>query len=180
MKNIIGKIIFAVGAVLIFASTAQAAGNYYLQIDRVRGDVASSKQYNEWIKVTGWSWDVTQSGSFHLGGGGTGKASIGDLSLSKFVDISSPVFLMAVLSGKHFDKATLVVTKQLQSGDEVEDFRIEMSKVLISSINGNGNSKVTGKESIALNFAQVCMTVPPSGTEGGIQTCWDIEANTGL
>ena len=156
------------------------AVDMFLKIDDVKGESKDSKHAEE-IDVLAWSWGVTQSGSFHVGGGGgSGKANFQDISFTKYVDASTPTLLQSCASGKHFKKAVLTVRK---AGGEQEDYLvITMEKVLVSSVStggSGGEDRLT--ENVTLNFAKVLTdykTQLDTGASGGpAQFSWDIEKN---
>lgn len=126
---------------------------------------------------------MSQSGNMHTGtGGGAGKVSIQDLSLTKYVDKSTPNLMMHCSSGKHVPKVTLTVRKA--GGDaQVEYLIINLEEVLISSLStGGSGSDDRLIENITLNFAKVTVDYQPQkadGTkEGGpIKYGWNIRSN---
>ena len=146
----------------------------------VKGESRDSVHEEE-IDVLAWSWGMTQSGTMHEGGGGgAGKVNIQDVSITKYLDSSTPNLMKACSSGQHFDKATLTVRKA--GGDQMEYLVIEMEKVLVTSIScggSGGEDRLT--ENVTLNFANVKETYTPQSDkgaeEGGIEFGWDIEAN---
>ncbi|MGD8937835.1 MAG: type VI secretion system tube protein Hcp [Gammaproteobacteria bacterium] len=147
----------------------------------VKGESRDSVHTEE-IDVLAWSWGMTQSGSFHVGGGGgAGKVNVQDISVTKYIDASSPNLLKACASGQHFDKATLTVRKA--GGEQLEYLVIEMDKVLVSSVStggSGGEDRLT--ENVTLNFAKFKTAYTPQSDkgaeEGAIEFAWDIEANT--
>src|SRR3954454_15495468 len=92
------------------------------------------------IDVLAWSWGASQSGTMHVAtGGGSGKANVQDLSITKWIDKASPNLMQAVISGKQFGKATL--TCRRAGGDAAVPYLlIEMEKVIITthSLGGSG------------------------------------------
>ena len=124
---------------------------------------------------------MTQSGSFHVAsGGGSGKVNVQDISVTKYIDSSTPNLMAACAKGQHFDKATLTVRKA--GGEQMEYLVIEMDKVLVSSIStggSGGEDRLT--ENVTLNFAQVKTTYTPQSDkgaeEGAIEFGWNIEGN---
>ena len=133
------------------------------------------------IDVLAWSWGMSQSGSFHTGGGGgSGKVNIQDISVTKYIDASTPNLMQNCAAGTHFDKATLVVRKA--GGEQEEYLTINMGKVLISSIStggSGGEDRLT--ENVTLNFANVetvyKVQEDVGSLAGDIRFGWDIEAN---
>jgi len=58
--------------------------------------------------VLAWSWGMSQSGSFHTGGGGgAGKANIQDISFTKWVDKATPALMKHLTKGTHIDEVIL-------------------------------------------------------------------------
>lgn len=66
------------------------AVDMFIKIGDVKGE-SQDKNHKEEIDVLSWSWAMAQSGNMHVGGGGgAGKVNIHDLTLTKWVDKSSP------------------------------------------------------------------------------------------
>jgi len=134
------------------------ANDIVLDISGVTGE-SKTKGYEGKIDVLAWSWGLSNSGSFHAGGGGgTGKPSFQDISLTKQVDLASPILMLYCANGKHFDKAKLVMRKS--GGDNVLEYVIiELEKVLVSSYStGASGGEDRPTENVSLNFAQVKVT----------------------
>jgi type VI secretion system secreted protein Hcp len=134
------------------------------------------------INVLGWNWGMSNNGSAHvLGGAGSGKVSVQDVQVTKYVDSASPKLLKACCNGTHFDAAKLTVRKA-GGTSPVEYIKINMEKVFISSISTGGTggqSRLT--ETVSLNFAKVNLDYTPQTDKGGAGTAipfgWDIAAN---
>ena len=130
------------------------AVDMFLKIDGVDGESADSKHKGE-IDVLAWSWGMSQSGTTHMGGGGgAGKASVQDLSVTKWVDHATPKLMQFCLNGKHIKEATLVVRK---AGEKpLEYIIIKMTDVIVTSVStggSGGEDRLT--ENVSLNFAEV-------------------------
>lgn len=125
-------------------------------------------KFKDTIDVLAWSWGMSQSGTFHSGGGGgAGKANVQDLSFTKWFDKASPTLQLACLKGTHFDKATLFVRK---AGDKPYVYiEILMEKVLVSSVStggSGGEDRLT--ENVVLNFAKVTTKYFVQGDKGAV------------
>jgi len=148
----------------------------------VAGEAQDSKHKDE-IDVLAWSWGLSQSGSFHVGGGGgSGKANFQDISITKWIDKSSATLALYCANGDHFTDAKLVVRKA--GKNPLEYLTIEMKKVLITSIStggSGGEDKLT--ENLTLNFAEVKVTYKEQKEDGsgGVEKNfkWNIPANEG-
>jgi type VI secretion system secreted protein Hcp len=126
----------------------------FLKIGDIKGE-SKDKVYSDWIEVLSWSWGMSQQGSFGSGGGGgAGKVNMQDLSLSKYMDMSSADIQVHCATGRHYPEATLVLRK---AGDKPLDYlKIKLSDVLISSyqLGGSGGGDDRPVESLSLNFAK--------------------------
>ncbi|WP_416421577.1 type VI secretion system tube protein Hcp [Pseudomonas sp. App30] len=161
------------------------AVDMFIKIGDIKGESQDSAHKDE-IDVQGWSWGMSQSGSMHLGsGGGAGKVNVQDLSITKFIDKSSPNLMMACSSGKHYPEAKLVIRKA-GGESQVEYMIITLKEVLISSLSTGGTShddRLT--ENVTLNFAQVLVDYQPQkadGTKDGgpVKYGWNIRQNVKL
>ena len=157
------------------------AVDMFLKLDGVNGE-SKDKVHTKEIDVLAWSWGMSNSGSAHVGGGaGSGKVSVQDLCVSKYVDSSSPNLMLACCSGTHYKDALLTVRKA--GGTPVEYIKVKMETVLVSGVSSGGSSaedRLT--ENLILNFAKVSMDYTPQDAKGAAGTAipfaWDIAANS--
>jgi type VI secretion system secreted protein Hcp len=160
------------------------AVDMFLKINGVDGE-SKDKTHPMEIDVLAWSWGMSNSASGHAGGGsGTGKVNVQDISVTKWVDSSSPYLVLASCNGDHFDEANLVVRKAGGSSP-VEYIKIKMTEVFISSVStggSGGEDKLT--ENVALNFSTFEFNYTPQDAKGAAGTAipagWDIQANAKL
>ena len=156
------------------------AVDMFLKIDGLEGESADDKHGKE-IDVLAFSWGMNQSGSMHIGGGGgSGKVSVQDISITKYLDKASTVLMEKCCSGKHFPKATLTCRK---AGDTpVEHWVIEMEEVLVSSVSsGASHGEDLMTENVSLNFAKFKVQYTPQDKTGAgtgkVFHGWDIRKN---
>jgi type VI secretion system secreted protein Hcp len=125
----------------------------FLKMDPVKGESKDHKHKDE-IEVLSWSWGETQSGTMHqTTGGGAGKVAVSDLTFTKWVDKATTDLWKACATGKHFDKATLVVRKA--GGDPLEYLKIELTSVLVTGVHtGGSRGEDHLTENVTLNFAK--------------------------
>lgn len=151
-----------------------------LKIDGVDGESKIDGHEDE-IDVLAWSWGASQSGSLHVGGGGgSGKANVQDVSITKYVDKASTNLLRKCLNGAHLTEAVLTVRKAGES--PVDYVAITMSPVLVTSVStggSGGEDRLT--ENITLNFAKAKYSYTPQKEDGSadaaIDLTWNIETN---
>lgn len=137
----------------------------YLILDGIDGESTDS-EYEGAINVLSFSWGVTQSGTTHMGtGGGSGKCDVQDLSITKYIDKASPTLMLAVMTGKHFKEATLMVRKAGET--PLTYVKILMESLIITSVStggSGGEDRLT--ENITLNFGKVSFVYVPQLAEG--------------
>ncbi|WAH58667.1 type VI secretion system tube protein Hcp [Pseudomonas silvicola] len=161
------------------------AVDMFIKIGDIKGESQDSAHKDE-IDVLSWTWGMSQSGSMHMGsGGGAGKVNVQDLSITKYVDKSSPNLMMACSSGKHYPEAKLVIRKA-GGESQVEYMIITLKEVLISSLSTGGtNHDDRLTENVTLNFAQVLVDYQPQKADGSkdggpVKYGWNIRQNVKL
>lgn len=156
------------------------AMDMFIKIGDIKGESQDDKHKDE-IDVLSWSWGVSQSGTFHAGGGGgAGKANVQDLSFTKFLDKASPVLSLMCCNGKEYPEALLTVRK---AGEKpLEYLKFKMEKVMVTSVStggSGGEDRLT--ENVTLNFGKFsCEYVPqkPDGSgDAAVKMGWDIAKN---
>ena len=159
------------------------AHDMFIKIDDIKGESMDAKHTGE-IDILSWSWGMTQTGTAQLGpGGGAGKVQVNDLTLTKYVDRSSPILLKQCCSGKHMTMAVLVVRKA--GGTPLEYLKITMEDLIVAAVtHGGGGSDDKLTENVTLNFARVKLEYVPQKKDGSgdasIPMGWDIAANKEL
>ncbi|MDE2134186.1 MAG: type VI secretion system tube protein Hcp [Alphaproteobacteria bacterium] len=138
---------FAAG---LLVQNAHAAANAYMQIPGILGKSTDSK-HSGWIEVSSFQWGVGRAATVGsaTSGAGAGRASMGDIKITKTVDSASPKLTLACANGQHFKS---VVIEEVVSGGRIEV--ITLQDVLISSVNNAGAGGYMPTETITLNFAK--------------------------
>ncbi len=156
------------------------SSDFFIKIDGIDGESADDKHKKE-IDVLSWAWATSQGGNMHVaGGGGAGKAAVGDLSFVKYVDSASHLIWIKCCTGKHIKEATLTCRK---AGDTPMDYlKVKMEDLLISSVStGGSQGEAMLTESVSLNFAKVQYSYWPQEADGSLggekKQGFDIKAN---
>lgn len=129
------------------------AVDFFLKIPNVDGE-SLDHQYKAHIEVLAWSWGMSQAGTMHTGsGGGAGKVSVQDFSITKYVDKSTPNIMQKCCTGKHYDKVIFYARK---AGDKPLTYvTLTMEQVIVTSATtggSQGDELVT--ENVTFNFAK--------------------------
>ncbi|OUT62952.1 MAG: Hcp1 family type VI secretion system effector [Rhodopirellula sp. TMED11] len=151
----------------------------------IKGEIkgeSQDKTHKDEIDVLAWSWGVSQSGSFHVGGGGgAGKANFQDISVTKWIDSSSPILMLYCSNGDHFKEATLTVRKAGKK--PLEYLILKMKDVLVTSVSvggSGGEDRLT--ENISLNFREFKYEYTPQKEDGSAEAKkefkWNIATNS--
>jgi type VI secretion system secreted protein Hcp len=157
------------------------AVDMFLKLDGVNGE-SKDKVHGKEIDVLSWSWGMTNSGSAHYGAGaGSGKAHVQDLTVTKYVDRSSPNLMLSCCNGKHYGSALLTVRKA--GGKPIEYIKIKLEEVMITGVTtGGSQNQDLQTENLILNFAKVSIDYTPQNADGSPGTAipfgWDIAANS--
>jgi type VI secretion system secreted protein Hcp len=156
------------------------AVSIFARIGTIRGESQDAKHKDE-IEVLSWSWGLANSGTIaHGGGGGAGKASFHDLSLTHHVDKASPLLMKACATGEHIKDATVIVRKAGKGQQEY--LVITMTDVIVTSVStsvsAEGDATIEG---VTLAFAKVDLEYKPQKPDGspgsGLHFTYDIKAN---
>ena len=89
------------------------------------------------------------------GGGGAGKVQVHDISITKFVDKSSPQLMLHCAKGQHIKEA--VITMRKAGGDPKNFIKYKLTDVIVSSFQAesNGGKNTKPQENIAFKFAKI-------------------------
>jgi type VI secretion system secreted protein Hcp len=156
------------------------AVDMFMEIQGIDGE-SKDTSFADQIDVLAWSWGMTQSGTFHTGGGGgAGKVNVQDISFTKYVDKASCPLMLHVCNGSHIDECKLTVRK---AGKKPLNYLvITMSKCMVTSVStGGSGGEESLTENVTINFAKVAVDYQRqkddgSGEQAGNIT-WNIEEN---
>src|SRR5438552_3860891 len=156
------------------------AVDMFLKLDGIKGESKDHKHGGE-IHIESFSWGLSQTGAHGTGGGGgAGKVSVHDVSVTKFVDKSSADLMLACCSGKHIKDGLITVRK---AGEKpLEYLKIKLEDILISGYQTAGHGSDLLTENVTLNFARFHVDYQEqkpdgSGSPAGAMG-WDVKSNT--
>jgi type VI secretion system secreted protein Hcp len=179
-KGTMGWILAAMVLALPWLSMSGAL-EAFLELSGVKGE-STHPVHKEKIDILSWSWGGTNSGSTHMGGGGS-RANFQDLSLTKWIDKSTPILMARMATGELFATGKLYIHKPTAKGG-VDLLTFEMKDILVTSQSmggSGGEDRLT--ENISLNFAEFTLTYQQTATDGStvgapVSTSWDIVTGT--
>ena len=155
------------------------AVDMFLKLDGIKGESGDHKHKDE-SHIESFSWGMSQGGGHATGGGGgTGKVHVHDISITKFVDKSTPALMLACCGGKHIPNGLITVRK---AGEKpVEYLKIKLVDILISGVQEAGHGSDLLTENVTLNFAKFHLEYTEQAPDGtgkpGGEMGWDVKAN---
>ncbi|MBL8733425.1 MAG: type VI secretion system tube protein Hcp [Planctomycetes bacterium] len=155
----------------------------FLKIDGVKGESTDSNHKDE-IELMSYSHGVSQPTSAvasTAGGGTSGRCNHTDLTVTKFLDVSSPVLNGLCCIGKHID--SVVLTLRRADGDKSIPYMVyKLKDVVISSVSVGGSSDQVPVETLTFNYSKIeweysKQARAKGGESGKTNGSWDLSKN---
>ena len=151
----------------------------FMLVDGVKGESADAN-HSGFSDVQSLSWGASQAASISGGGGGSGKVSFSDLTVTAAMYSATPALLKMCSSGKHIPNVKISVCKA--GGTQVEYSTILLKDVLVTGTQFVGAS---GGESMSINYSFQAAKVEhhywvqgKDGSKGAeSQMGWDVKQN---
>jgi type VI secretion system secreted protein Hcp len=126
----------------------------FLKYGALEGE-ATPKGYEKWIEIHSYSWSVGRGISVGIGGQSKREAtapSVSEISVTKSMDVASPLLLKEAVGGKAVD-VKIEVTQTDNTGKHIAFQKYILSNTLISgySVSGAGERP---SESFSLSFTK--------------------------
>jgi len=163
--------------------------NVYLEIKspNIKGESVSG-QGKDKIELLSWSQSVHMPITHgHASGVSVkhGRSDFSDMTVSKYLDATTPLLLQATAGGTNFKTAELTVYQQeADTGKPIEYYKIELEDVIISSFSIGHSGSDRPVETMTLHFNKVKWTYnmqtrdAGSAGKGKVAGSWDLEKNT--
>ena len=149
----------------------------FLKLDGMDGE-SSDDKYKGYVEVSSFSFGVTHMTTLGsaTGGGGSGRAALGELTISKVVDKSSTVLFQKCATGEHFPKGKFVVRKA--GGTQMEYLVLTMETVFVTSCHfSSASGEENANESVSLAMGKLGVDYSPQDEKGkpgaAIHGGWD-------
>ena len=131
IASFIGRPLLA-GAVAAGAALPTTAGaDIFLDLEGIDGESQDSKHKNE-IDILSYTQSFRRTVTSGAGGATSGKVNIGDITVLKNIDKSSPKLIEAVATGKHIPKATITFRSVGEKAPEY--YVVTLTDVLITAV----------------------------------------------
>ena len=135
----------AVASTLAIPVETNAAVDMFLKIPDIKGE-SQDAEHKDWIDVLSWSWGLSKDSR--------GKVCVQDLSLTKWMDSSTPDLIQSMPADTTYRSAELNVRR---AGTKASvTLHLMLSGVSVSSVStggSGGEDRLT--ENISLNFSEL-------------------------
>jgi type VI secretion system Hcp family effector len=173
------SVLCSVAIGLSWAGTAQAATDLFLTWPGIVGPSTIQGHVGD-IELKSYSQNA--SNTANQSGGGTGKAVCGEITITKNIDSTSPIFLGMVLSGRH--TAGPVTVTFAKSKQDTTFYTVSLRNVIPTSITQSDSTGPGITETIVFAAGQFVFTFTPQLPNGSFGTPvtfgWDCVANRQL
>jgi len=159
-------VVRALAAVLLLPTTSWAALNAYLKLDDCNGTLAAGG-LTGLLPLTGFTSKFSTSVATGGGGAGTGKVEAAPIQVLKDFDQCSPQIFLDVVTGKHVKEVTILFTRPTKAGKEQPFYKITLSDVTISSVEGTTTAR-NGTEDVR-NIQESAATEVNTGDPTAVQ-----------
>jgi type VI protein secretion system component Hcp len=163
--------------------------NALMKISRADGE-SRVKNFEKYIELQGWEWEVEADTSWTKGGGASvGKPSPGKLNFEHYFDTASTTILRYIFSGQSFDSVDLHMLKG--TGDkkgQKEFFVMNMKDAFITKVTNTATEEGNVVQKVEMVFKEVTFSYRQQmdalpGVQGGVGSLgpphlvtWDIPA----
>lgn len=146
-------------SIFVVVPSAQAAVDYFLEVDGVPGESQDAQHANS-IDVLSYSWGAA-------GGGGRGRPQLQDLQIVKNVDVASPLLFQRLVQGANIPSMELLGRR---TGVSSQDFlRYCFQGVRVSSTQqADSRGSAAPTESVSFSYSAVSQQYAPQRPNGSL------------
>lgn len=167
------------GTMLVASASANAAADYFLKIDGVKGGSVDA-MHKDYIDVYSFNWGVSAVSNVGTGGpGGASRASFSDFSWVQGVDTSVPTLFTDIASGKVLPTAEFDVVKP--GARPFTFLSMLFSNVQLTSLDMSGSSGSDPFVSGSFAYSKIEIDVTTQNANGSpgqtYKGVWDLQAN---
>jgi type VI secretion system secreted protein Hcp len=155
---------------------SQSTANAYemhLDLGSIQGESSSTAHPNE-IELSGFSWGLTRGGNVS---DTSGKVSMTEVTVTKFIDKSSVQLVRAACMNQVFKTAKISWSKST-GGKKPEDFMVyTLTRVLVAAVNQSAahGGQGMGTETVTLSFDKIGIDYKQHGKDGLMTSAGEVE-----
>ncbi|BBV32600.1 MULTISPECIES: Hcp family type VI secretion system effector [Citrobacter] len=153
----------------------------FLKLDDIKGE-SQVDGFKDQIEIMSYSHNVAMQVTNDVSNTErtSGRAHVGEMSLTKFVDLSTPKLNEYCCSGKMIKEAVLTLCRN-DDGKMLPFIVYTLDNVVISHLSVSGGSGGKPVETMSLNFTKIKWEITAQKLggqkEGNVSSVWDMAMN---
>ena len=153
----------------------------FLKLDNIEGE-SQAKGFEKQLEIMTFSHNVAMPVTNDVSNNErtSGRAHVGEMSLTKFVDLATPKLIEYCCSGKMIKEAVLTLCRN-DNGKMLPFIIYTLTNVVISHLSVSGGSGGKPVETMSLNFTKIKWEITAqksdSQKEGNVSSVWDMATN---
>ncbi|HGW6105198.1 TPA: Hcp family type VI secretion system effector [Citrobacter werkmanii] len=153
----------------------------FLKLDDIKGE-SQVEGFIDQIEVMSYSHNVAMQVTNDVSNTErtSGRAHVGEMSLTKFVDLSTPKLNEYCCSGKMIKEAVLTLCRN-DDGKMLPFIVYTLTNVVISHLSVSGGSGGKPVETMSLNFTKIKWEITAQKSDGqkkgNVSSVWDMAIN---
>ncbi|MEB5754649.1 Hcp family type VI secretion system effector [Citrobacter cronae] len=153
----------------------------FLKLDDIKGE-SQVDGFKDQIEIMSYSHNVAMQVTNDVSNTErtSGRAHVGEMSLTKFVDLSTPKLNEYCCSGKMIKEAVLTLCRN-DDGNMLPLIVYTLDNVVISHLSVSGGSGGKPVETMSLNFTKIKWEITAQKLggqkEGNVSSVWDMAMN---
>ncbi|RNW24086.1 Hcp family type VI secretion system effector [Citrobacter werkmanii] len=153
----------------------------FLKLDDIKGE-SQVDGFKDQIEIMSYSHNVAMQVTNDVSNTErtSGRAHVGEMSLTKFVDLSTPKLNEYCCSGKMIKEAVLTLCRN-DDGKMLPLIVYTLDNVVISHLSVSGGSGGKPVETMSLNFTKIKWEITAQKLggqkEGNVSSVWDMAMN---
>lgn len=153
----------------------------FLKLDDIKGE-SQAEGFKDQIEIMSFSHNVAMQVTNDVSNTErtSGRAHVGEMSLTKFVDLSTPKLNEYCCSGKMVKEAVLTLCRN-DDGKMLPFIVYTTDNVIISHLSVSGGSGGKPVETMSLNFTKIKWEITAQKLggqkEGNVSSVWDMAMN---
>ncbi len=141
----------------------------FLELDGVKGESTDAKHKDK-IEIHSFQWGVHSASNMATGGGGgVGKAVFSDFTVTKKVDLASPVLAKFAATGEHIAKGKVIFRKAGGSAGQQDYQTYDFEKIYVTGLAISGGQDGEFYETLTLSPTKFKWEYKKQGDKGSLE-----------
>lgn len=108
-----------------------------------------------WIEISDWSWEIEAEHSATKGtGAAVGKATPGNLTISRYFDVAGADILTKIVNGQHYQNITIEMLKTTGNGSEAY-LQVQVDYAYVTKVSTKGGEDGSLNQDVEFVFKDI-------------------------